>query len=182
MSRQKIIYFGYKYQKYSELANLPEILLDYRIHPDQISSVNKVNQINKAQLVRIMQLESFLKRTMTNDEKFYALILHEQGLELDKDLIKRIENWILFLEKENLKTNTYHEKKFHEFLFNKLRFACMNSYLRSNCKSQNYNFETLKELYSRDNFYYDYLSAFQKIKLTIKCLINYSMNENTSIG
>ena len=112
----------------TKMANLPEYLLDYRIHDAQISSLNSLTQIELANTIRANYLKYYFHNKIDNYSFVFNLLSQKQTLEnkllellrlyqldkvnnvfggdnLNRYLIKRWKD--LFLESEKLTLKTY---------------------------------------------------------------------------
>ena len=112
----------------TKMANLPEYLLDYRIHDAQISSLNSLTQIELANTIRVNYLKHYFHNEIDNYSFVFKLLSQKQTLEnkllellrlyqldevnnvfggdnLNRYLIKRWKD--LFLESEKLTLKTY---------------------------------------------------------------------------
>ena len=71
-------FFWVAMSKHCDLANLPEFLLEYRIHQKQISNYRRKEQSKKSQQLRRCQVEEMLTRTFTDSElNCYSLLFEE---------------------------------------------------------------------------------------------------------
>jgi glycosyltransferase involved in cell wall biosynthesis len=112
----------------TKMANLPEYLLDYRIHDAQISSLNSLTQIELANIIRVNYLKHYFHNEIYNYSFVFNLLSQKKTLEnkllellnlyhldevnnvfggdnLNRYLIKRWKD--LFLESEKLTLKTY---------------------------------------------------------------------------
>ncbi len=98
-----------KLAQYCKLANLSKVLLEYRIHSNQISSTRKYDQEKKAQLVRNYQIEMLLNRSLTETEIYYHSILFHPSPKIDIQLINNLQSWINIIIFYNKKLRLYPE-------------------------------------------------------------------------
>jgi glycosyltransferase involved in cell wall biosynthesis len=112
----------------TKMANLPEYLLDYRIHDAQISSLNSLTQIELANTIRVNYLKHYFQNEIDNYSFVFNLLSQKKTLEkkllellnlyqldevnnvfggdnLNRYLINRWKE--LFLESEKLTLKTY---------------------------------------------------------------------------
>jgi glycosyltransferase involved in cell wall biosynthesis len=97
------------------IANIPNILLQYRRHNSQISTANSKEQTEFANSIRINQLKNF------NMDYFpEEIILHKNLMNRrkpnDKNEFKRMVVWANRLVKQNLITGFYHSEYLALFL------------------------------------------------------------------
>ncbi len=162
---------------FGKLANLPEILLHYRIHGNQISSKHKLKQQEKAQLVRNQQIEAVLNRELSNAESFLHSLLFENGINIDisEDLISRLNNWIKELISFNLINRIYPETELLNFFRENLNSTYRNLYLNQVKRDSFYILRILKSLWLSKHYLLTYFSYRQKFILSLKCLLGYSI-------
>lgn len=96
-----------------KLANIPEVLLEYRIHNQQVSNLYRQEQVESTNKIRIEQLKSLVGEVTKDDIDFHLNLLYENPI-LDKE--KAIE-WISLLIHKNI---IYDQKLFSSILIRKL--------------------------------------------------------------
>jgi glycosyltransferase involved in cell wall biosynthesis len=108
------------------VANVPEVLLDYRVHPKQISSNDRKTQITSADKVRFNAVESIIGRNLSEDEKnIHFKFLY--GVNTDSFQMRRVLHWIEKLKKENFENGIYLSSIFNNWIFkSKVRFLKEN--------------------------------------------------------
>lgn len=124
--RQHKLYYDSKYKhaedyelwirlsKITKLANIPEVLLQYRKHPEQISVVYSRDQGSIANVIRINQLKE-LGLIPTQDEIDLHLDVIANS-NINDFSIFNIYLWFRKLISVNIKTRVYDDKKFKEAL------------------------------------------------------------------
>lgn len=165
--------FWVNLSQYCELANLPEVLLQYRVHNHQISSVRRKEQKEKAQLVRNHQIEKLLNRHLTNQENIYNSLLFEEKENINSNLFPSIKKWINKLITINSKNKVYPRKKLANLLNKQLNDSYQKYYLSKKNLGEFYNLEILKDFWISKNCHFNYFSNKQKIVFLIKCLLKY---------
>jgi glycosyltransferase involved in cell wall biosynthesis len=88
------------------VSNIQEVLLEYRKHPEQISSANKTGQVKVVQQVILSQLNNF-KRNITDEEKLLHLALMNRNRIQGKADFNKLKVWANFLLQINYKTKIY---------------------------------------------------------------------------
>lgn len=89
-----------------KLANLPEVLLLYRIHPDQISISKQNKQVELADFIR----ENFLQNlTIENNFKYTKNPKNEYELRQNKLYLDKLKD-------TNIKKKVFHVQYFEEFI------------------------------------------------------------------
>jgi len=123
-----------KLTQHCKLANIPKVLLEYRIHSYQISSARKSDQEKKAELVRNCQIEMLLNRSLTETEIYYHSILFHSSPNIDIQLINNLQSWINTMIYYNKKSRLYPELKLLYLLEKRL-----GSVIKQFIKSKIYN-------------------------------------------
>lgn len=164
--------------KYCQLANLPEVLLKYRVHTNQISIFRKTEQSIKAQIIRKNQIEILLNRTLNEDENLLHKLLFQEKIDIKSYNILNLEEWIDRLIAVNLLYKIYPENNFSRFLKQKFNNIYKSSYTSQDNSTRNYNLENLKDFWLSKENHFLYFSNLQKIIFSIKCLIRYPRHTN----
>ena len=169
--------FWVNLSKYCELANFPEILLQYRIHQYQISNDRRQEQIVKTQLIRNHQIEILLARYLTNDEMNRHASLFQETVNLDNiDYFLNLKSWIGNLIHINSINQIYPKVKFSNTLIKKLNDNYINFYLKQINEYRAYNLKILKDFWISPNYHFSYFSNKQKLVFSIKCLLRYPIH------
>jgi glycosyltransferase involved in cell wall biosynthesis len=100
-----------------KVANIEEVLLDYRVHSTQISTADSSTQSTTADKVRLDMVETLLHRRLTKIEKEMHLALIKGGETpiKPKDMI----HWIRLLNAANHKKALWNEYLFIDFISQK---------------------------------------------------------------
>ena len=165
--------FWVNLSQYCKLANLPEVLLQYRVHQHQISRDRRDEQNEKAQLVRNYQIEKLLNRHLTNEESIYNSLLFQRKININDDLFPVIREWINKLITINLLNKIYPRQKFTNLLNQQLNNSYQSYYLSKKNIGKFYSLRILKDFWVSKNCHFSYFSNMQKIVFSIKCLIKY---------
>lgn len=104
-----------KLSQRGKIYNLPEVLLRYRIHQNQISIRNKKQQNCFADRIRIKQLEQILRIHPNPEEIKLHLSLMRDNI-VHKDYLKQTENWFNKILNHNEKYKKYDHEKLFAFL------------------------------------------------------------------
>lgn len=109
-----------------QLANLPKVLLRYRIHAKQIGRAHGAGQARTAADVRARQLER-LKLGATKR----GLLLHDQistwKFSTNTSFLRRVESWLTAIERANQSTRQYETAAFHAALERRWWAACRSA-------------------------------------------------------
>jgi glycosyltransferase involved in cell wall biosynthesis len=114
--------------KYFNIQNIPEVLLQYRNHPGQISVAKYKQQQYFADQIRIKQLIenlAFLPEEIPAD--IHLAIMHKSMIE--KSLIETARNWVLTILSKNKDSGYYSGKHLSAFL-GQLLNACFSNQQR----------------------------------------------------
>ncbi len=103
------------------ITNLPEFLLQYRVHPNQISSTKREEQIMYADHIRLKQLDD-LKIHPSIDEVMIHLSLMK-SLPLPESKLVLAEKWCNKLLIKNHKLHIFDQKQLFRFLEEQLIIA-----------------------------------------------------------
>ncbi len=146
--------------KISCLANIPEVLLRYRLHEKQISQEYSVEQKSNLKVILIKQL-----KTLTLDFKKKELQLHISILSNEKVNRFKAKNWIKKLKLTNSKTKIYAQKPFDKIL--------KNLWFNITLKSFRIYLNDIKTLIRMFFIKHSKKSLKKKIKLTIVFINKY---------
>ncbi len=97
----------------TRLATIPEFLLDYRLHDEQVSVSSRQDMKAKANRVRLRQLRQ-LTGSVTNEEEALHLDLADGLLHLSR--LPAAENWLLRLDRANREKGAYQVRYFRRGL------------------------------------------------------------------
>ena len=103
-----------------QVVNIPDILLEYRLHNSQITSKYFKEQQQFADLIRIKQLSNF-DISPTKEEKQYHMILLKGAIGNTEIRFIDIKRWATYLVEKNNKKEYYHQIKLIHFLRKKLK-------------------------------------------------------------
>ncbi len=140
--RQDILHTGQQYEldsaedydlwvrlsKFIHFANLSEILVLYRIHPDQHSNFTENNGLflNSTLLIRTRQIKA-LKIEPTKQEIDTHQKISLGQLQQDDAFVKKTETWLLKLRIANQKQRLYPEPQFKQLLASQWYWACLKA-------------------------------------------------------
>lgn len=150
----------------SKLANLPEVLIRYRIHPGQESK-----RPNTSQKIRLELLEAFLGRTPTDEEKELHGYLHFETPFTRLETLKKVRRWIEYLKSLNQTTHTYAEPVFSECLDRVFRAAKRKSFRFLIRNKKHYSPACLYYLYLTQQAYFTAFPTRRLLKLTVKSCV-----------
>jgi len=150
--------------EYSQISNLQEILLYYRIHSEKMSDIYNNTQIQIADLIRKRQIKK-----LGIDPNYEEFKIHKAislwNFNSSKKFLMRIENWLIKLKDFNRKKLAYPEPAFSQVLSKKWYDAC--------------SFSTELGLFTWNNFCSSPLGGYfsidfkEKVKFFIKCILGW---------
>lgn len=144
----------------TQLSNIPEILLKYRIHPDQISVVSSGNQQSIVNLIRKNQVEEFHLSPTKEDIQLHLSIVSNKII--DDCMIPDADIWLRKLKSANVVMKIYNEKRFNEML--------ANLWLNIFANKLNLSFLDVMRFLRSPLRKYSGINFKRKIDLTKKCL------------
>jgi glycosyltransferase involved in cell wall biosynthesis len=109
--------------KYAYLANLPEILLLYRVHIHQVGQRFRPKQLASAGRVRLKQLENLGIQPTTAEFELHQAISQGQ-FQSTTDFVQRSEAWLNKLKEANGRSSIYPEPTFSRVLGEYWYFVC----------------------------------------------------------
>ena len=112
--------------EHASLANINEVLLEYRWHEGNISNRFKNEQDLSANQIRRNTLKK-LNIDPSHDEFELHLSIAKQKFEINKNFIDRLEAWLCTMKNANRSTCYYPEPTFSTLLFRHWCAACTNA-------------------------------------------------------
>lgn len=151
---------------YGAIANIPKVLLEYRVHAKQVSNVNRIIQSKNTQLIKVKQLERFAYNFTNEEKQIYSKIVSHTPL----DMIEQLNAAIKMLNQ--LKTINNNNQ-----LYSKKYFNSYINELKKNCILLFYNFkpfrtDSLKSLFTNQNKYYRFFGFKNLLSYSLKCVLN----------
>jgi hypothetical protein len=101
--------------EFTSLANVGEVLLFYRLHPQQIGQLHNDEQIESAGKVRLGQLCNLGITTSAEELKMHQSISQWQ-FETDREYVEKTETWLCKLMDANRGAKVYPEMAFSAVL------------------------------------------------------------------
>jgi glycosyltransferase involved in cell wall biosynthesis len=109
--------------EFSNLANIPEVLLCYRMHPKSMSSKNAIAQKNGASGIRLLQLQK-MGLEPTEEEMHIHNSLYPADGENIKIFLDKEEKWLQKILKTNKQKNIYNQKSLDKIIYTRFRLIC----------------------------------------------------------
>lgn len=100
----------------TKLANLPDILLNYRIHAAQITKRKNDIQRGASDAIRKIMLQDFLERQI--EERDFALhnTLFTQDFTISRSYVIDTRNWLAYLIKQNRIKKRFNEESLEKYI------------------------------------------------------------------
>lgn len=147
---------------YTNFANIPKVLLHYRISPTSVSIVFAESQMESASRVRERQL-NLLGIYPNEHEKYIHDSIMRGGTEQSKTYISDVNDWLLKIRAANRAKNIYSEPSFSNSLSMLWFNACFNVASLGNCT---WKIMTESPLYDNKK-----IGLSLRVKLLLKCMI-----------
>jgi len=114
--------------KFIRFANIPEVLVHYRIHPNQhsIYSAEKGIVQKNTLFIRLLQINA-LEIKPTDQEIDTHEKLSRGEFQQDDDFVRKAEAWLLKLRTANHKRQLYPEPQFNQLLATRWYSVCLNT-------------------------------------------------------
>lgn len=150
--------------EYCELANIPEVLLRYRIHEKQVTSRFSKQQTRIDRQLKLFQVEKLGIRSLQTDEEFIMQFLTDR-FQKNSQLVCRAHRLSIEILDANKKIKIYDQKYLYDFLSDK--WACsLNNLLE-------YSIELLKIAAISPFPSFNGYSKADKVRFIVKCLIGW---------
>lgn len=116
----------------TRLSNIPEILMNYRINPNQVSNVHSKTQKQVADAVAKNQLDA-LGLTLTEEEFcIYRASFGRRENSLSEEEMRLLISVLKRLEQANVKKGIYREEVLHRVIQEELYYLCNYNLARKN--------------------------------------------------
>lgn len=134
--------------RHFRLANIPEVLLDYRIHPSQVGAVRAIVQQECADGVRLRQVAELGIPLDASNVALHQAVLHRK-FELSADKLRALEEWLVRLQQANGGRRLFDEKIFARYLAERWAGCCRTAAQKVTGYKQIYRSSTLYRFASR---------------------------------
>lgn len=102
-------------------TNIQEVLLEYRRHPEQISTANNKGQAEVVRKVILSQLGYFNLKVSEEEKKLHLSLMNRLSITSESDFYK-LKEWANFLLRKNNEIGTYHSIHLANFLKDLLKY------------------------------------------------------------
>lgn len=107
------------------ITNMPETLLSYRIHKNQISSRKRIIQLMYANQIRLTQLTHFKMRPSIDDINIHLSLM--TNCPIAKEKLLTAEKWCNKLLSKNRQVGNFHSDYLYQFLEEQFIMAVKNA-------------------------------------------------------
>ncbi|HEY4799078.1 MAG TPA: hypothetical protein VII99_08400, partial [Bacteroidia bacterium] len=97
------------------VENIPEVLLHYRVHEEQVSAVKRAKQSEMADKVRLSQIIKLIE-VKEAERDFVIRVLTKSRIEITGKTLVRIKKLLSLLYENNLYRNLYDKVALFDFL------------------------------------------------------------------
>jgi glycosyltransferase involved in cell wall biosynthesis len=158
--------------KLCEIVNIPEILIQYRVHDAQISTRKWQIQQAKAQIVRNKQFETIINRPLSEEEVSLNAILFQVNGSTDVNLIPSLEKWIEKILEMNKNQRLYEHEDLTKLLSKKLGDCCKSIWFRKFIMAEKYSFSLLRDFLTSPDRPFKSFTPRQNLFFAGRCLLS----------
>jgi glycosyltransferase involved in cell wall biosynthesis len=148
------------------MANLPETLLSYRIHDNQISVKAQTGQVKNANQCKIRMMCYPIANPADSDLKTSALIVKNAKMS-DSIQLQEVVSWLDCLFDANKRSAFYAEQAFKKYIAEKKTAIIRGFYLHNSP----YNPKTLYRFYKSAQKFHIYFTLVENLKFMLKCIL-----------
>jgi hypothetical protein len=112
-----------KLSKKTKLANIPEVLLLYRLHKKSVSQINISNRKEGVSLIRQKQLESLGLNPNQEDIYIHNSLRPTKG-ETATEFVTKEELWLMKIIEINKRTNIYNKGSLSKIIYIRWKTIC----------------------------------------------------------
>jgi glycosyltransferase involved in cell wall biosynthesis len=115
---------------FMEAANLPEVLVEYRVHPDQVTQRLSHEQVETAGRIRLRQLRVAGFEVSPDEFRIHQALSICDPLGID-DVYRRADQWLCSLKRHNDERKVYAEPGFSRVLLERWLIFAKKCFSRS---------------------------------------------------
>ncbi|AEF86656.1 glycosyltransferase, family 2 [Treponema primitia ZAS-2] len=158
----------FEISKMTKIANIPRVLLYYRLHDNSVSNLKQDIQTNISDAIRHKIIEYSLSIRLTEEEKrVHDLVVRPHTISYN-DLIL-LQEWLMHLQALSIKSNYYNTKAVKNAIFEAWSGVCRNNSIIN-------PFQMLCFYYNSTFFNMHKIFIIQSLKTTIKILFKMVKN------
>lgn len=152
--------------KLGKLNNIPQVLLNYRLHANQITVKEGSAQFKHSTVCRAKMLCHPLPSPNIKDVEVSNFIVSETPIRTTTTLVK-ILNWLDALKQHNADTKFYLTESFNSYVQFKQRSLVRRVYLNET----NYNLSVMLTFLCNHSYVKNKFSFFERLKFYVKCMV-----------
>jgi glycosyltransferase involved in cell wall biosynthesis len=149
-----------------EVANMPQNLLLYRSHPNQISRIRQFDQVKNSNLCRIRMINYLIDKPSEEDIRISSSIIKNETIENSK-MLKEILTWLDRIIVLNGKAGFYKIDEFKKYIIQDKAAIIRRFYLNTSP----YNLKVLFEASIVKKEFLEYFTFLEILKFVVKCVI-----------
>ena len=150
------------------MANLPETLLSYRIHDNQVSVKAQADQVKSARRCKIRMMCYPFASPADADLKTSALIVKNAKMR-DSIQLQEVVSWLDRLFDANKRSAFFAEQQFKKYIAEKKTTIIRGFYLHNSP----YDLKTLYLFYKSDHKFQTYFTMVENLKFMLKCILRW---------
>lgn len=148
------------------MANLPETLLSYRIHDNQVSVKAQAAQVKNARRCKIKMMCYPFGSPAEADLKTSALIVKNEKI-TDSIQLQEVVSWLDRLFAANRQSAFYAEQQFKKYIAEKKANIIRSFYMHNSP----YDLKTMYRFYKSDHKFQTYFTLVENLKFMLKCIL-----------
>lgn len=153
----------------SKACNIPQVLLKYRVHENQITEKKKQKVEHYTGLIKknlLSQLTSF-----SQEEGDFHLLLMNDSYFCTNEIVKKGKKWYKFLLKKNIEKEVFPQNEFKWFIKNRT-IRLHQKYIYSNyINAENHSIKLLYKFVKTDLYMLPHFKLLALIRFLQKCII-----------
>jgi len=142
-----------------EVCNIPEVLIQYRVHSNNISKEENSVQIQNANKILLYQAEELIGAPLTEKEKACHISLMQNNFERTEDMIS-IHKWAYRIIEANKNSQKYEEQEFNNIITEK--------WVHAFNRIPQFQTTLIPLIFTRQS---TSLGFIKKVKFVVKCIL-----------
>jgi glycosyltransferase involved in cell wall biosynthesis len=148
-----------------QMANIPEVLLSYRLHEEQVSQTAQSAQLKNSFLCRSRMMCYPIKNPLRTDLATAELIVTNERIK-EQGRLKEVVSWLNSLLAVNQETGFYDQGQLQRYIVLKKGELIRRYYLNTTSYSP-----AVFIFFNREIEYLPYFTPAERIKLLLKCMV-----------
>lgn len=154
-----------------KLANIPKVLLNYRVHSNQVSIKDQSKQHKNGNVSKQRMLFYILENPSEVDETISNLIIQKKKIECITDLYS-ILNWLDCLLVNNKLLHFFKQTKFEKYIKTKQADSFRMFYIHNKVYNPMVLYQFMKLTWNKR----EWISVYEMTRFIVKCLILWKLN------